>query len=410
MSIGKIRIITVLVALSSCALLAERVVDADAMLKRAARERNEALRDEFSKWDSQGNRIFGGLNAALIEKLLAAGADPNITDLWGEPILSRTGNEEIIELLLRYGADPNTRSRSGKTALHQSFLCDGKARALASAGGDVNAVCDSGFTPLMYAVSKQGYVQSQCVYSHVNDLLELGVDPLQKTPGGRNLLIIYFDDFKSEYYSRHDRTWRPPEPKMAKLLLEAGINPLERDSSGRSALRLAFKINGNHFDIKPLREMLTAAALAAAGNETEAAAVEKLIREEKRLGIADRPPRDPGEYLFFLPAALLLCYIGFSVAARERIYRGRHKDNWVGSVNGFVAGFILGAYAAGLLQSLIGLEQYEAHTLLIAAAGLAAGWWMSGKRETFNKYASLYYGLPLLLAIPIWGITLFFTL
>ncbi|MCL2220558.1 MAG: hypothetical protein FWB94_11840 [Chitinispirillia bacterium] len=332
MGIGKIRIITVLIALSSCALLAEMVEDADS----------------------------------------------------------------------------NERGSGGKTELHRPFLCDGKARALAEAGGDVNAVCDSGFTPLMYAVSRRGYGQSQCVYSHVEDLLELGADPLLKTPDGRNLLIVYIDDFKSAYYHRHHRNLGPPNPETAKLLLDAGINPLERDSSGRSALSLALRIAGKHSDVKRLHEVVAAAAVDAAGNEADA--VKELILEEKRLAAAERPPREPGEYLFFLPAALILCYVGFSVAAREHIYRGRHKDNWVGSVNGFVAGFALGAYAAGLLLNLIGLKYYDAYTLLTAAAGLAAGWWMSGKRETFNKYASMYYGLPLFLAIPVWGITLFFTL
>ncbi|MCL2183163.1 MAG: hypothetical protein FWB85_06810, partial [Chitinispirillia bacterium] len=209
MGAGKLRIITILAALPFCALFAEGGADSTAaaagadiavperadsvaamLAGKSAHELNAALREEFNKRDLHGNRIMWGLDAAYIEKLLAAGADPNTADIWGEPIVRGTSNKRVIELLLRYGADtsaavrrggselmdagdkketvflihqsadPNKPDSDGRTEMHRPYLCDGEIRALAEAGGDVNAVCGKGLTPLMYAVSDY---EAECV-------------------------------------------------------------------------------------------------------------------------------------------------------------------------------------------------------------------------------------------------------
>ena len=60
-------------------------------------------------------------NAALIEWLLQAGADPNTTLTDGEAALmtsARTGRPEAVSVLLRYGAAVNAKERQrGQTAL-----------------------------------------------------------------------------------------------------------------------------------------------------------------------------------------------------------------------------------------------------------------------------------------------------
>ena len=57
----------------------------------------------------------------MVQKLLNAGADPNITYLGGITALGeavRYSSMDVVMLLINRGADPNTRDRNGETLLN----------------------------------------------------------------------------------------------------------------------------------------------------------------------------------------------------------------------------------------------------------------------------------------------------
>jgi ankyrin repeat protein len=122
-------------------------------------------------------------SAPMVEKLLAAGANPSETALM---TCSWTGNAETIKLLLDRGANPNAKETGrGQTAL--MWALDQKhpdaARALIEHGADVNAHSKNDFTPLLFA-AKQGDLEA------VRMLLQSGArvndgTPLKNRPAGR---------------------------------------------------------------------------------------------------------------------------------------------------------------------------------------------------------------------------------
>src|SRR5437773_2455441 len=84
-------------------------------------------------------------HAAMIEKLLAAGVDPNFANPGGETVLmraSRTGNMDAIRLLLARGANVNAKeSERGQTALMWAVLENHAdvVKLLLARGADMNA-------------------------------------------------------------------------------------------------------------------------------------------------------------------------------------------------------------------------------------------------------------------------------
>ena len=81
----------------------------------------------------------------MVERLLAAGADPNTTMPEGDTVLmtaARTGNVAVVKALLRKGADVNARENwKGQTALMWAAASNNAAtvEALIEAGADVQA-------------------------------------------------------------------------------------------------------------------------------------------------------------------------------------------------------------------------------------------------------------------------------
>ncbi len=99
-------------------------------------------------------------HVSAVEALLNAGADPNRASPHGETplmVAARTGVVDSVTALLRHGAEGGVDAREewrGQTALMWA-AAEGHATVvapLASAGADVDARSDAGFTPLAFAV------------------------------------------------------------------------------------------------------------------------------------------------------------------------------------------------------------------------------------------------------------------
>jgi ankyrin repeat protein len=159
----------------------------------------------------------------MIERLLKAGANPNVAVWSGEtPLMEcgRTGNVETVKLLLSHKADPNAKeTQQGQTALMRSVA--GKhpdvARLLIDHGADVRARSKSGFTALLFA-SQQGDVASARV------LLAAGADVNEATPKNGTALVVAAASGWEEF---------------AIFLLENGANPNAADAYGVTPLHYA---------------------------------------------------------------------------------------------------------------------------------------------------------------------------
>ena len=181
-------------------------------------------------------------DAAVVERLIQQGADPNRRNAAGITVLSlaaTAGHAPIVEKLLRAGADPNATVRSGETPLmlasragsidairllvaakadvnaHETFnaqtalmwaAAEGHAtaaQALIDAGADVNARTNRGSTPLLFAV-RRGSRET------VRALLSAGADvKAARTDNGTALLVAIVNGYED----------------IVDLLLERGADP-----------------------------------------------------------------------------------------------------------------------------------------------------------------------------------------
>jgi ankyrin repeat protein len=167
-------------------------------------------------------------SAALVELLLAAGADPNTALPGNETALltaARTGKPGPVQALLARGARVDARDRKGQTALMWA-AADGHAevvQALLAAGADFRTPLASGFTPLFFAI-REGRTDV------VRTLLKAGADVNEamrpKKAGGKgpdrgtSPLILAVENGHFE---------------LAVALLEAGADP-DDQRSGFTAL------------------------------------------------------------------------------------------------------------------------------------------------------------------------------
>ena len=161
-------------------------------------------------------------NAAVVERLLAAGADPDTTVPGGETVLmtaSRTGDPVAIGALLDAGADANAINDAGQTALMWAAAANnaGAGAALVAGGADLAMRTEKGLNALLFAV-RAGRIEATTA------LLDAGADIGATLATGESALELAL-------VNTH---W-----DLADLLLERGADP-DQDDAGYTALhRLA---------------------------------------------------------------------------------------------------------------------------------------------------------------------------
>jgi len=124
-----------------------------------------------------------------IEKLIAAGADPNVTtsDYFGRTPLHYAaihGHDTCVRMLLSAGAAPNVTDNAGITPLHYAIRRGNAVWELIAAGADVNA---GSWTPLHSAAHEGNEVFVQMLVaagSNPNAVDDEGRTPLQLAVDG----------------------------------------------------------------------------------------------------------------------------------------------------------------------------------------------------------------------------------
>lgn len=170
-----------------------------------------------------------------IEDLLNQGADPNVHDTDGDPILcqaicyyapkDKKARFKIVQLLIDKGADPNSKGHflyKNMTPLMFAVTSDDNAKdivkLLIDKGADVNAQNEAGQTALMRAATRN--------FNLTELLLKHGADKTISTKDGMNA-------FRAAcYYNKYE---------IAKLLFDPStdLNVKGKDELGFTALMLA---------------------------------------------------------------------------------------------------------------------------------------------------------------------------
>ncbi len=135
-----------------------------------------------------------GNDPAAVEKMLAEGMDANVKDHGGMTALngvlmpgassSAENLAAIVDILLAHGADP----KADNSAAFFSAVAAGRneiAAKLLDKGADLNAQLGDGYTPLMAAI----FNGQEATASF---LLDRGADPNVKRPDGKNAWAMAF--------------------------------------------------------------------------------------------------------------------------------------------------------------------------------------------------------------------------
>ncbi len=175
-------------------------------------------------------------DAVLVQRLLEAGANASSTRWNGETALmiaAGSGSVDAVRQLVLRGADVNAADpRRGQTALMWA-AAEGHAdvvAALIEIGANVKAVSKNGFSPLVFAVTKNDVASLKAI-------LAAGADPNQPLASGSLPLIVAM-------------AYRHTDATLA--LLEGGANVHVRDRSGNSPLHIA----AQQGDVRVVKELL----------------------------------------------------------------------------------------------------------------------------------------------------------
>jgi ankyrin repeat protein len=174
----------------------------------------------------------------MVERLLAAGANPNVASVVGETplmIAAHTGNATVVAQLLTHGAAHGAAEHHlGQTALMRAVVENhvDAVRTLLAAGADARARSKNRFTPLLFATQQGNIEIARLLIAAGADVNEAAPDGIAgDTNAGRSFkpdteaaaLLVAID-------SQHEA--------MARFLLDSGANP-NLQGAGRTALHSA---------------------------------------------------------------------------------------------------------------------------------------------------------------------------
>ena len=181
-------------------------------------------------------------HADVVRRLLELGADVTAPGLLAVPLYhaaSQGDNPELITVLLAAGADVNALSRGGQSPLHGAARSGGPGviAALVAAGADVDARDGSGATPLHRAVEAK-------VPANVAALLEAGADVHSRVYEGDTPLHLAALGPRRWTIRLHDPPADPADTLMVNSLADAGADIDARNDRGETPLHVATR-NGH---------------------------------------------------------------------------------------------------------------------------------------------------------------------
>lgn len=164
-----------------------------------------------------------GNNPAMVEALISAGADPRARQDDGRTPLHQAAAESnspaVVEALIASGAEIDTRDDYGRTSLHlaaQNNQNLATIRALLAAGAEIRSRTDDGLTPLHLAAS------SNEEPGIIEVLLDAGADLKARTSDGSTPLHLAAESNKN--------------PAVVDALLAAGADPAAQREKGATPL------------------------------------------------------------------------------------------------------------------------------------------------------------------------------
>jgi ankyrin repeat protein len=170
--------------------------------------------------DSSRDALFAAIRAgstAEVERLLKAGANPNIADADGTPALMAAtlfGGADLVKLLLDRGADPNRSGVGGTTALMWAVPNLEKVRLLVAHGANVNARSETDRTAFLVSAS---YPRTLDV---LRLLLDRGADLRAQDRAGATALALAV---------------RSADVDVVRFLVERGLDPNALTPAARRA-------------------------------------------------------------------------------------------------------------------------------------------------------------------------------
>ena len=212
---------------------------------------------------STNENLPGGTEATadsvvdLALKLLEAGADPGATGAWGQTPLHEAAEHRtpaLVEALVAAGADPNARDRNGSSPLHRAARLGTPVviSRLIAVGADVNSRTDVGTSPLHTAVSSIPYDPAEASSQEQTGPWRLRAAALLDAGADPNLR-------NTEGDTPLHLAAREFDTAMVSLLTDAGADVNATNARGETPLLTA----RNHANITVARKLLDLGADAS---------------------------------------------------------------------------------------------------------------------------------------------------